>query len=260
MKNRHSIDGFIPRKPGEQLGGLHRTNARKAITDKEVPESKLLHNEGGETVRMLGEEQSGHGLGRSDIDESLSEIDGATELTKKLSRRQRRKMANQLKRPRSLKNRIIRWALSIIAIIILAGGGYAAFKFIIAGNNIFQGSIFDLFQSQPLKEDSNGRSNFLILGTSEDDPGHGGADLTDSMMVVSINQKNKDIYMFSIPRDLYVEYGEACLPGYAGKINAYFSCAQEGTSKSAEQNRLVKTQKLVGKIFGLDIQYGIHVN
>jgi len=260
MKNRHSIDGFIPRQPGDQLGGLHRTDIRKVITDMEVPENRLLHNDGGETVRMLGEEQSGRGLGRSDIDESLNEIDSAAEPAKKLSRRQRRKMANQLKRPRSLTNRIIRWSMSIIVIVVLAAGGYAAYKFIIAGNNIFQGNIFDVFNSQPLKEDSNGRSNFLILGTSEDDPGHQGANLTDSILILSVDQKNKNAYMFSVPRDMEVQYGMPCVPGYSGKINAFFSCVNINETKEAEQERLAQTQKLIGDIFGLDIQYGIHVN
>jgi anionic cell wall polymer biosynthesis LytR-Cps2A-Psr (LCP) family protein len=66
--------------------------------------------------------------------------------------------------------------------------------------------------------------------------------------------------MFSIPRDLYVEFGTACTSGYAGKINEYFSCTNDGTDSVAEQDRLTKAQKFVGDIFGLDIQYGVHVN
>jgi len=117
MKNRHSIDGFIPRQPGDQLGGLQNAETRTVL--KDMPENKVLHNDGGETVRMLGEEQSGRGLGRSDIDESLRDIDENAQPAKKLSRKQRRQMANQLKRPRSLTNRIIRWSISILLIIIL---------------------------------------------------------------------------------------------------------------------------------------------
>jgi LCP family protein required for cell wall assembly len=80
------------------------------------------------------------------------------------------------------------------------------------------------------------------------------------MMVLSIDQKNKNAYMFSIPRDLYVEFGQACTSGYAGKINEYFSCVNDGTDSTAEQDRLAKTQKFVGDIFGMNIQYGVHVN
>jgi LCP family protein required for cell wall assembly len=130
-----------------------------------------------------------------------------------------------------------------------------AYKFIVAGQNVFQGNILDIFKNQALKQDINGRSNFIILGTSEDDPDHGGADLTDSILVVSIDQKNKNAYIFNVPRDLYVKYGMACFSGYAGKINEYFMCSAED-----EQARLNATQKFIGDIFGLDIQYGVHVN
>jgi anionic cell wall polymer biosynthesis LytR-Cps2A-Psr (LCP) family protein len=67
--------------------------------------------------------------------------------------------------------------------------------------------------------------------------------------------------MFSVPRDLYVKYGRACNSGYAGKINEYFNCvSSDYTSATAEQERLTATQAFVGGVFGLDIQYGVHVN
>jgi anionic cell wall polymer biosynthesis LytR-Cps2A-Psr (LCP) family protein len=66
--------------------------------------------------------------------------------------------------------------------------------------------------------------------------------------------------MFSVPRDLYVEYEMACVAGYSGKINSYFSCVNSDDTKEAEQERLATTQKFIGDIFGLDIQYGVHVN
>jgi len=259
-KNKNSsIDGFVPRQAGNQLGGLHRDDNPQVST--EVPEYKPLHTTGSDAVRNLGEPQTGHGLGRSDIDDSLRDIDDDTkEPVKKLSRRQRRRMAKQLKRPRSLTNRIIRWFILILVVAVLAVGGYFAYKFINAGGNVFQGNILAIFENQPLKQDSNGRSNFLILGTSEDDPGHPGSTLTDSMLVVSVDQNQKNVYMFSVPRDLYVQYGAACTAGYAGKINEYFSCSNSGTTKNDEQDRLAKTQKFVGNIFGLDIQYGVHVD
>lgn len=259
MKNQHSsIDGFIPRRSNDQLGDLHNDNKRKASLD--MSENKLLHTMGGDKVLALGQQQTGRGLGRSDIDESLSDIDDMEEPTKKLSYRQRRRLAKRIRKPLSKKQRIVRWLIVSVAIVLLVAGGYATYKFIVAGNNIFQGNILDIFRGKPLKQDSNGRSNFLILGTSEDDPGHGGANLTDSILVVSVDQKNKNIYMFSVPRDLYVKYDMGCNAGYSGKINEYFSCVSSDTTKEAEQDRLIKTQKFVGDIFGLDIQYGIHIN
>lgn len=257
-KQRTSIDGFIPRRSGDNLGVIHSSNAQNPIISASKDNQRKTI--GDNIMQTTVKKRSGLDIVRSDIDESLRDIDTVSEPVKKLSRKQRRRIKKMSKKPRNRVRRVIKWLIIVLIIAALAAGGYAAYKFIAAGGNIFQGNIFGLFQSQSLKEDSNGRSNFLILGTSEDDLGHGGANLTDSMLVVSINQKNKNIYMFSVPRDLYVKYGTSCISGYSGKINAYFSCVNEGTSNEAEQDRLTKTQKLVGDIFGLDIQYGVHVN
>ena len=54
-----------------------------------------------------------------------------------------------------------------------------------------------------------GRTNILIFGTSGysmDEDAWDGAMLTDSIMVVSLDQDNYDAYMMSLPRDLYVKH------------------------------------------------------
>jgi LCP family protein required for cell wall assembly len=257
MKNkRPSIDGFVPRRIGGKLGELHN-GARPSLGAEVVGRS--IHS-GDKLQEAVGKARPGQLIGRSDIDESLREIDNNTPPPKRLSRRQKRRLKRQAK-PQSRRKRIIKRVVIVVIVIVLAAIGYLGIRLLMASNGIFKGSIFDLAQSQPLKQDANGRSNFLILGTSEDDPGHGGAYLTDSMMIVSIDQNQKNIYMFSIPRDLYVEYNKACNSGYSGKINEYFNCVNDDyDSDSAEQQRLSETRAFVGEIFGLDIQYGIHVN
>lgn len=261
MRNRQSsIDGFVKRRSGNRISSSHdfkRNHGGGSV------EAKLLHNTGSDKVKNLDQHkvQTGRALGRSDIEDSLKGINVSGGPEKKLSRRQRRKLANNNKKPRSLKRRITKWFIIILVVALLSAGSFVVYKIVRASKNSFKGDFLGLLVSnKPLKQDSNGRSNFLLLGTSEDDQGHDGADLTDSMMIISVDQKNKNIYMFSIPRDLYVKYGEACPAGYAGKINAYFSCSNDGTTAEAEQDRLAKTQSFVGDIFGMDIQYGVHVN
>lgn len=261
MEKKHSsIDGFIPRRFSRQPARLHtgaKVETSIGVFDNKINNSKSTT----EGMRILGQPKPGFDIVSSDIDESLRGIDNADQSPKKLSRRQRRKLEKQnSKRRRGLSTRMVKWTLILLLLGALSVGGYTAYKFINAGHNVFQGSILDIFKNQPLKQDNNGRSNFLILGTSEDDPGHEGALLTDSMLVVSINQTDKSMYMFSVPRDLYVKYGDSCDMGIAGKINAYYSCVNDGKTTKAEQDRLVKTQKLVGDIFGIDIQYGVHVD
>ncbi len=258
--NKPSIDGFIPRRAGSQLGDLHDLkNPDRAVE----PIDRSLHTGENATPTLVGVPREDKIIGtKNDISESLREIDDPdlNSNKKKLSRRQRRRERRKVEPKRKKVFRIIKWALIIIVILAALVAGYIFLKAALASNSIFKGSFLDIVQNQPLKMDANGRSNFLILGTSEDDPGHDAGYLTDSMLVVSVDQKAKNAYMFSIPRDLYVQYDMACPAGYSGKINSYFECVNQGTTDADEQDRLMQTQQFVGNIVGMDIQYGAHVN
>ena len=65
----------------------------------------------------------------------------------------------------------------------------------------------------------------MVFGTSEDDEGHSGATLADSIMVISINQDTYDANMLSIPRDLWVKFNSDCSLGSEQKLNAAYECA-----------------------------------
>lgn len=268
MNNRKtSVDGFIPRKPGSEIGENHGSphGSKRLVRGESVASRRRqLMNEDDLQQAPIGVARAGKSIGRSDIDASLRELDEPEQQGGgfgKMSRRDRRRYKKEHRtKAQKVRKRIIIAVILLIVAGLLAVGGYLAYKTFSATGKILRGSVADLIQSAPLKKDANGRSNFLILGTSEDDPGHQGGDLTDSMMVLSIDQDKKNAYTFSIPRDLYVQFGINCLTGSTGKINQYFSCVNTGTDDAAEQDRLAKTQALVGDIVGLDIQYGVHVN
>src|SRR5690606_9827123 len=123
---------------------------------------------------------------------------------------------------RSLAKRILRWTALLVLLGVLGAGIYTGVKFIAAGGSIFQGNFFDLIRTDPLKTDSNGRTNILIFGTSP--AGHDGNLLTDSVMVMSLDQESKDAFLISMPRDLWVSYDKPCSVGYQGKFNAVYLC------------------------------------
>lgn len=256
-QTRSSIDGFIPRRPGAQLGDLHE---KEQVT----PIDRSLHT-GTDSVReIVGIPRTNKEFGRSDIDDSLKDIDDETisgKVGKKESRRQRRRHRRAAAKHPSRAKRIIKWVAILLLVLVLAVGGYVAFRAIVAGGNVFQGNLFDLVQNEPLKEDENGRSNFLVFGTAEDSEGgtHEGGNLTDSIMVISVDQDKKDAYLISIPRDLWVDYNTTdCLVGYRGKINAAYLCASnDGQDERAGAAAL---QAKAGEILGLDVQYYIHLN
>lgn len=106
-------------------------------------------------------------------------------------------------------------------LLLIAGVGFGA-RFLAdlakltGNNNPF--AVLGAFQRAPLKNE-NGRVNVLVAGNSADDPGHNGAKLTDSIMILSIDTKKKTGMMLSIPRDMWVS-----IPGNGhSKINAAYS-------------------------------------
>lgn len=82
---------------------------------------------------------------------------------------------------------------------------------------------------------------------------HDGAQLTDSIMVVSFDQETKDVALLSLPRDLKVSM--ACS---AGKINEVFWCHNK--SGDDEQAGAKALMRQIGDILGLDFQYYAHIN
>lgn len=244
--NKPSVDGFIPRRSGINIGDP--SSSRPSIGQRS-PERDL-----GDQAVEPGTTRRPVGVIRSEIDESLRDIDEPSTGDKK-SRRKRRRTNKTSTNPR--RKTIKRIVIAILVVLLLVGG-YVGFKTMLATGSIFKGNLFDIFQNQPLKMDSNGRSNILVFGTSEDDPEHPGGNLTDSIMVVSIDQNKKNAYMISIPRDLYIEYGESCAEGYRGKINSMYACYSEEGSKEAEGANALK--KKVGDILGMNVQYYTHLN
>lgn len=114
------------------------------------------------------------------------------------------KTQTHAKSKRDIK-KIIKRALITLLIIGFIGGSYIGVKLLINASKSLNGNLFGLLQSQKLKGEAEGRVNILLAGNSADDPGHKGGNLTDSILIVSIDTKNKTAFMLSIPRDLWVE-------------------------------------------------------
>lgn len=105
-------------------------------------------------------------------------------------------------------------------------------------------SLFGAFTPARLNNE-NGRVNVLVAGNSADDLGHDGAQLTDSIMVLSLDTHNDTALMLSIPRDLYVQ-----IPGFGhAKINEAYP-----------DGGMDLLQKVVENDLGIPIHYQVLVN
>jgi LCP family protein required for cell wall assembly len=98
----------------------------------------------------------------------------------------------------------------------------------------------------------------LLAGNSADDPGHGGGDLTDSIMIMSINTNDNTAFLLSVPRDLYVNIPDH---GYAKINETYQDGEQDNFSESGyADGGMGLLEKTISQNFGISFQYYALVN
>ena len=179
------------------------------------------------------------------------------------SKKQTTKKSDKNKVP--LWAKIVMIALSVILVLIITAMTLM-YMLLSHSTAVFKGNPMDILISSELKKDENGQTNFLIFGTSEDAKGHGGQELTDSILVASINQEYKSAKVFSVPRDLWVNYSVAgsepmsCTVGDRGKINATYLCALEEYKNSmsvsnAKDAASLYFAKKISEVTGLSMHY-----
>lgn len=101
----------------------------------------------------------------------------------------------------------------------------------------------------PLGGELEGRINILLLGAAgEKKPG---GNLTDTIMVMSVDTKNKKVALFSLPRDLYVQIPDT--ETYT-KINSLYPIGIK------QQKGVDLVKKAVEKITGITLNYYVAID
>jgi LCP family protein required for cell wall assembly len=121
-----------------------------------------------------------------------------------------------------------KWSLRsglVVAALVLVMGGFLGIKTLHQLHKVLRGggtaaALQSNVKPQLLKGEGDGRINFLLLGRGGD--GHDGPDLTDTILVASIDPVNKTAALVSVPRDLWV----TAPSGGATKINAIYANAK----------------------------------
>ncbi len=179
-----------------------------------------------------------------DSAESLVGTDSSQPPRQSWSERRRSRKQNRKKRPKRWLRRILKilGIVLLIGILIFGAKFYRNIAKLTGNSNPF--SLIGVFRPSELKNE-NGRVNILVAGNSADDVGHNGGELTDSIMLLSIDTKSNTALMLSIPRDLWVSAPE----GGHTKINAiYPSSGMSGLASVVEE------------VTGLPVHYDALVN
>lgn len=152
----------------------------------------------------------------------------------------------------------LRSGLGALAMVLLIGGflfakGYFNLHKVFKGGGSAAALNKDVNPSL-LKGEGDGRVNILLLGRGGE--GHEGADLTDTLLVASIDPVNNKAALVSLPRDFWVstEYGSS-------KVNAVFANAKakalkkNSDKKKADAAGAAAVQQEMTDILGIPMHY-----
>lgn len=265
------VDGFISTKDSFEKSDIRkrfRQNYRPAnstfdtdtISRKSDVFGEKQHNTADDLSKPTG---SAHLVKTSKFDLAL---DGDVKKDKK----SRFRLFRRGKKPkRSLGKRVARTTGAVFLILLLSLGsilGYATLK----GRQIFRGNgegaaaLQKNITPASLNGEGDGRVNILMLGKGG--PGHEAPDLTDTILLASIDPIQNEAALLSIPRDMYVEDAG----GNEMKINAIYSSAKQkklsqvGDSdadrQSAEDVGLKAIKDTVSEIIGVPVHYYVMVD
>ncbi len=144
------------------------------------------------------------------------------------------------------------------AIVFFAVKTYLALDKITV-DNLRDGSLFLSNKSANASQLANngaGRINILLIGIGG--AGHPGGTLADTIIVASIDPKNKTMAMLSIPRDLYVKYPKQA-KSQSGKINSVYAYGEDKSHNIAGGGGQLLSDE-VSTILNIPINYYIRVD
>lgn len=168
------------------------------------------------------------------------------------------------KKPMSRRKKIILGVAGFLTVLLLIFG-FLVYKGYLNLNKILGGgggaaALDSNVDPSKLKGEGDGRVNILLLGRGGE--GHEGADLTDTMILVSIDPIAKEAALLSVPRDLYVP-----VQGHGSmKINSTFYTGKSAvlnktrkpnaeTKKQAEEAGFKLVEQTVEKNLGVPVHY-----
>lgn len=177
----------------------------------------------------------------------------------------------KVKKPRSKHHKFklgLKIAGGLAGLVLLVAGGLTL-KAYLTARHIFKGgsngaaALDKNVDPTLLKGEGDGRVNILVLGKGG--PGHDGPDLTDTLLIASLDPVAKEAALLSIPRDFWVKSSAS---GYQSKINEVYANAKYAVLNSytlkqqtdeikekAENAGLKAIEDTISSVVGIPIHY-----
>ncbi len=153
---------------------------------------------------------------------------------------------------------------AVIGVASLFGYGYLKARNIFKGDGEGAAALQDDVDPAKLNGEGDGRVNILLIGKGG--PGHEAPDLTDTLLLASIDPIQNEASLVSVPRDMWVQNEN----GYSSKINAVYSFAKQarlangndGDSdvQAAEDAGLSAVKNAVSDVLGIPVHYYVMVD
>lgn len=246
-----SVDGFVSTSPSVTNPGKDRQKSADIMRgfssqkeEKTPPKRPSVH------------ERYGYGPKQKKVKEKKS----------LLSRFRRKKDGKSTDKKSRFKLKI---AAAFASVLLLVGGGLALRAFLLSRNIFKGGGNSALLHNQDvdpsqLKGEGDGRINILVLGKGGPEQ-QSGPDLTDTIIIASIDPISNEAALLSIPRDFWVKSPS----GGQSKINqiyhdakqaklddyAYKDRESDDAKQKSEQAGVDALKQVVSETMGVPIHY-----
>lgn len=256
--SRGGIDGFANR-PGRATNQVTR---RGSIASTAKPIARVDDFKGKDGFRPIAQNKLQANTGTPAVRGSRKQTDAiASGMKLDLPRSSGEKNKKRNKKKIILRSGIALFLVIFVGCGLFFGNTYLKAKKVFGGGGNAPALDANVDPTK-LKGEGDGRVNVLMLGKGG--AGHEGADLTDTILVMSIDPIQKDASMLSIPRDFWVKTDTG-----QSKINAVYANAKykvlngkktADINNRAEQAGLAAIESEVEEVFGVPIHYHVMVD
>ena len=264
-----SIDGFLPRSPQEPSKRAVRRQFQTAYRPGASSEGKNEQSSAFDRPRVDPFSQI-----EPELEVELKNTIKLEEAQRRESRPKRRlslrkkKNLDQKHKKSKLKkaSRVfaVFAAATLIGVTSLFGYGFLKARNIFKGDGEGAAALQQNVDPARLNGEGDGRVNILLVGKGG--PGEIAPDLTDSLLLASIDPIQNEASLVSVPRDLYVRDNN----GSATKINAVYSNAKQARlsngddtdsdREAAEDSGLNAIKDTVSDVLGVPVHYYVMVD